>query len=113
MVAKARREFLKLAAGASAATAAAPGVIDKALAAPARNEAGSIMDVEHVVILMQENRSFDHYFGCMKGVRGFGDPRPVTLPTGKSVWFQPTTPGGRHPRRALPPRRSQDQRRDH
>ena len=93
MVSKARRGFLKLAAGASAATAAAPGVIDRALAAPARNEAGSIMDVEHVVILMQENRSFDHYFGCMKGVRGFGDPRTVTLPSGKTVWFQPTTPG--------------------
>lgn len=37
---------------------------------------------------MQENRSFDHYFGALKGVRGFGDPRPVTLPSGKSVWHQ-------------------------
>jgi phospholipase C len=96
MVSKARRGFLKLAAGGAAASAtatAAPCVIDQALAAPARNEAGSIMDVEHVVILMQENRSFDHYFGCMKGVRGFGDPRAVTLPGGKAVWFQPTAPG--------------------
>ena len=38
---------------------------------------------------MQENRSFDHYFGTMRGVRGFGDPHPVTLPSGKPVWHQP------------------------
>ena len=37
---------------------------------------------------MQENRSFDHYFGTLRGVRGFGDPRPVTLPSGKPVWYQ-------------------------
>lgn len=29
--------------------------------------------VKHVVFLMQENRSFDHYFGTMKGVAGFDD----------------------------------------
>ncbi|MDF0488908.1 phospholipase C, phosphocholine-specific [Sphingomonas sp. H39-1-10] len=49
---------------------------------------GSIQDIEHVVILMQENRSFDHYFGSLRGVRGFADPRPVTLPSGKPVWAQ-------------------------
>ena len=37
---------------------------------------------------MQENRSFDHYFGVMRGVRGFGDPHPVTLPSGQPVWYQ-------------------------
>jgi phospholipase C len=67
--------------------------LDKALALPARNQSASITDVEHVVILMQENRSFDHYFGCLKGVRGFGDPRAMTLPSGKPVWLQPTAPG--------------------
>lgn len=46
------------------------------------------MDVEHVVILMQENRSFDHYFGALRGVRGFGDARPVRLPSGRPVWAQ-------------------------
>lgn len=35
---------------------------------------GSIKDIEHVVIFFQENRSFDHYFGTRKGVRGFADP---------------------------------------
>lgn len=39
--------------------------------------------------MMQENRSFDHYFGTLRGVRGFGDPRAVKLPTGKSVYHQP------------------------
>jgi len=41
--------------------------------------------------MMQENRSFDHYFGALRGVRGFGDPRAVKLPSGKSVWHQPDT----------------------
>ncbi|CAM5723078.1 hypothetical protein SFUMM280S_05767 [Streptomyces fumanus] len=42
---------------------------------------------------MQENRSFDHYFGALRGVRGFGDPRPVTLDSGKSVWHQTKADG--------------------
>ena len=33
----------------------------------------SASDIKHVVILMQENRSLDHYFGTMHGVRGFDD----------------------------------------
>ncbi|MDB5739172.1 MAG: putative phospholipase c precursor protein, partial [Alphaproteobacteria bacterium] len=54
---------------------------------------GTIMDVEHVVILMQENRAFDHYFGMLRGVRGFSDPRALTLPSGDPVWRQPQTGG--------------------
>jgi len=45
--------------------------------------------VEHVVILMQENVSFDHYFGTLSGVRGFSDPDAITLPGGRSVFQQP------------------------
>jgi phospholipase C len=56
--------------------------------APANHATRSIQDIEHIVVLMQENRSFDHYFGVMRGVRGFGDPHPVTLPNGKPVWYQ-------------------------
>jgi phospholipase C len=57
---------------------------------------GSLRDVKHVVLLMQENRSFDHYFGTMAGVRGFADPQAMLLPNGKSVFFQPDkkSPGG-------------------
>jgi phospholipase C len=89
-----RRNFLRLAASAGVVGAnAVPGLIEKALAIPAHRDTGTIKDVKHIVILMQENRSFDHYFGTMKGVRGFGDPRPATLPNGKSVWHQPNNGG--------------------
>ncbi|WP_425839823.1 phosphocholine-specific phospholipase C [Streptomyces fractus] len=82
-----RRRFLQI-AGATAAFTALSGSIDRAAAIPAARRSGTVQDVEHIVVLMQENRSFDHYFGTMKGVRGFGDPRPVTLPSGKPVWHQ-------------------------
>ena len=89
MTSNRRRDFLKLAAGSAAAVGVGAPLIARALDVPAHNATGSIKDVEHVVILMQENRSFDHYFGALKGVRGFGDPRPVGLPSGRPVWFQP------------------------
>lgn len=59
--------------GFGAAALAAFHQYSKALAIPANNKTGTIQDVEHVIILMQENRSFDHYFGTLKGVRGFAD----------------------------------------
>ena len=59
------------------------------MAIPANDRTRSIHDVEHIVIMMQENRSFDHYFGTLRGVRGFGDPRAVKLRSGKSVFHQP------------------------
>jgi phospholipase C len=40
-------------------------------------------------MLMQENRSFDHYFGTLSGVRGFDDPESLKLPGGRSVFYQP------------------------
>ncbi|MFE7427778.1 phosphocholine-specific phospholipase C [Streptomyces sp. NPDC057545] len=82
-----RRRFLQI-AGATAGFVALSGSIDRAAAIPAARRSGTVQDIEHIVVLMQENRSFDHYFGSMKGVRGFGDPRPVTLPSGKPVWHQ-------------------------
>jgi phospholipase C len=87
-----RRDFLKAASFACAASLLSPAMA-RALATPARRVHGSIQDVQHVVILMQENRSFDHYFGCLRGVRGYGDPRPLTLPSGKSVFHQPREGG--------------------
>jgi len=47
------------------------GPLLHALAAPPRR--GRLEDIEHVVILIQENRSFDHYFGTYPAVRGFDD----------------------------------------
>ncbi|KAK3940216.1 putative phospholipase [Diplogelasinospora grovesii] len=49
---------------------------------------GSIADIEHVVLFMQENRAFDHYFGTMAGVRGFSDPN-VQTNSETPVWQQP------------------------
>jgi phospholipase C len=85
-----RRDFLKLAAmlsGASAVSGFIPDSIQRAYAiAP---ESGStFLDAEHVVILMQENRSFDHMLGTLRGVRGFNDPRALRLPNGNSVFVQ-------------------------
>ncbi|MET9145877.1 phosphocholine-specific phospholipase C [Streptomyces sp. NPDC004042] len=87
-----RRRFLQI-AGATTAFTALSGSIQRAAALPAHHRTGSVEDVEHIVVLMQENRSFDHYFGTLRGVRGFGDPRPVTLPGGKPVWYQKDTAG--------------------
>jgi phospholipase C len=87
-----RRSFLQLAAGAVGAAALPPGVA-RALDLPASRVTGTIRDVEHVVILMQENRGFDHYFGTLRGVRGYGDPRPIELPGGQPVWKQPAKDG--------------------
>ncbi len=89
-----RRDFLRVAAGTAGAAALNlfPPVIRDALAIPANRRTGTLRDIEHIVILMQENRSFDHYFGTMRGVRGFGDPRPLRLANGKSVFHQPVGP---------------------
>lgn len=86
-----RRRFLQ--AGVQATAATALSSIARAAAIPADVRSGTIRDVAHVVILMQENRSFDHYFGTLKGVRGFGDPLPIPLAGGASVWAQRTADG--------------------
>lgn len=92
-----RRRFLRRLATTSAGVAGAsvlPPGIAEALAIPAYSRTRSIRDVKHIVVLMQENRSFDHYFGTLRGVRGFGDPRAAKLPSGRPVWFQPAEGGG-------------------
>jgi|SRR5450756_2930360 len=78
-----RRRFLQITGGAAAATALSASVARAAQIAPAVRT-GTVDDVEHIVVLMQENRSFDHYFGSLRGVRGFGDPHPVIQPAGQT-----------------------------
>src|SRR5580658_7504671 len=88
-----RRRLLTSAGAAATAAFAAeflPRNIRKALASGPPRGSGRLSDIKHVVILMQENPSFDHYFGMLPGVRGFSDPTAVTLPDGKPVWYQPT-----------------------
>ncbi|MCH7337316.1 phospholipase C, phosphocholine-specific [Acinetobacter sp. NIPH 2699] len=86
-----RRDFLLNTTKALFGTAALssfPLSIQKALAIDAKVETGTIKDVKHVVILTQENRSFDNYFGTLKGVRGFGDRFTIPLSQGRTVWEQ-------------------------
>ncbi len=86
-----RRDFLLNSTKALFGTAALtsfPMSIQKALAIDAKVETGTIKDVKHVVILTQENRSFDNYFGTLKGVRGFGDRFTIPLSEGRKVWAQ-------------------------
>ena len=76
--------------GVAVGAAVLPLSLRRALAAAEANPPrGSLRDVEHIVILMQENRSFDHYFGTMPGVRGFSDAAAMKLPDGSSVFRQP------------------------
>lgn len=96
MTTTSRRDFLRAAAqaaGSATALGMMPLGIRNALALPANNQHGSIQDVEHIVVLMQENRSFDHYFGTLQGVRGFGDTRAAELPNGQPVFNQPLAAG--------------------
>src|SRR6478736_6045846 len=90
-----RRSFLKkagLLSGGAGLINMLPPAIQKALAIdPA---AGStFMDAEHIVLLMQENRSFDHTYGTLQGVRGFNDPRAISLPNKNLVWLQTNDAG--------------------
>jgi len=103
-----RRAFMvggaAAAIGAAAASRIRPGnvpgnvsdeqarLLDKVTAAAT---SASLSDIKHIVILMQENRSFDHYFGTLSGTRGVLRPRrpqerqrhpglrPVRLPAGQ------------------------------
>ena len=99
-----RRRFLQIAGGTVAISALSSSVARAAQIAPA-TRTGTIRDIEHIVVLMQENRSFDHYFGSLRGVRGFGDPHPVIQPSGQPVWNQ----SGVLPFRPAPPAGSSEQ----
>jgi phospholipase C len=73
-----RRQFLQL-MGMGALAGTLNANIAKALAIPANYRTGTIRDVEHIVVLMQENNPFDKYFGTLRGVRGYSDPRAVNI----------------------------------
>ena len=76
-----RRRLLGSAAGMAAVAAASalmPPNVRRALA-ESPPKTNSLRDIKHIVLLMQENRSFDHYFGTLAGVRGFDDPKALQL----------------------------------
>ena len=86
-----RRQLLKASAGlAAGAGAAYSGYMEMFERANAQvPNYGTLSDIEHIIFVVQENRSFDHYFGNYKGVRGFGDPTAFVRPDGTSVFAQP------------------------
>ncbi len=88
-----------MAVSASAAAAAAvAGTVGATSASGATlTSTGTLTDAQHVVILMQENRSFDHYFGTLKGVRGFADRSAIQIANGYSVFNQPNGAGRQYP----------------
>ncbi|MFF0966033.1 phosphocholine-specific phospholipase C [Streptomyces sp. NPDC003703] len=87
-----RRKVLGALSG-GAALSLLPPSLHQAMAAPMPR--GGLRAIEHVIVLMQENRSFDNYYGTLKGVRGFGDRTPLRLPSGDSVFEQPRAQGGK------------------
>jgi phospholipase C len=93
-----RREVLRAGVAGGAALGAATLVTNELIRSALANPptCGSLHDIEHVVILIQENRSFDHYFGSYRGVAGFADPSAPLLNDGSglTVFAQPGYPGG-------------------
>jgi len=94
-MATSRRDFLKAAAllaGGAGMAGVVPESVKRAFAI--EPEMGSTyMDAKHIVILMQENRSFDHALGTLQGVRGFNDPRAIRQANGNSVFVQTDSEG--------------------
>ncbi|MGH8289930.1 MAG: phosphocholine-specific phospholipase C [Steroidobacteraceae bacterium] len=84
-----RRNFLKSVGSGVATAAFLHSSLARAAALPAIGRSGTLDDVKHVVVFMLENRSFDHYFGHLSGVRGYNDRLALRVPGGKPVWFQP------------------------
>jgi phospholipase C len=78
-----RRTFVGSAAGAAGLAGVLPANLAKA--ATWKPKEFDLSQVKHLVFLMQENRSFDHYFGAFPGARGFSDPTAIKLPNGNSV----------------------------
>ena len=87
-----RRRLITTAGITAAAAFAAeflPPNLRRAMATAPSRGSGRLGDIKHIVILMQENRSFDHYFGTLPWVRGFSDPAALWLSTGRPVFYQP------------------------
>ena len=90
-----RRDFLKKVAilsGMAGASGVVPESVQRAFAITPE-QGSTYMDAEHIVIVMQENRSFDHVLGTLQGVRGFNDPRAIRQPNGNNVFLQTNMAG--------------------
>lgn len=90
-----RRSFIKkagLLGGGAAFMNNLPDTLQRALAINPP-PGSTFYDAEHIIFLMQENRSFDHTLGMLQGVRGFNDPRAIHLPDNNKVWLQTNARG--------------------
>lgn len=97
-----RRSFIRAMMATAGAAASLTPAIARALEIPAHRRTGTVQDVEHVVILTQENRAFDHYFGTMRGVHGYGDRFAIPAPPlpgapDRTVLVQPNEHAGASP----------------
>ncbi|EIZ77597.1 phosphocholine-specific phospholipase c [Novosphingobium sp. Rr 2-17] len=97
-----RRSFIRALTASAGAAAAYIPAIAQALEIPGHRRTGTLEDVAHVVILTQENRAFDHYFGTMRGVRGYGDRFAIPAPPlpgaqNRTVLLQPNEFEGTEP----------------
>ncbi|MFA7495716.1 MAG: phospholipase C, phosphocholine-specific [Acidithiobacillus sp.] len=95
-----RRDFLKTLGLGAASSTFLGSTLARAASLPSTGRSGTLEDVEHIVVFMQENRSFDHYFGHLRGVRGYNDRFPLPLPGGKPIWYQPRM---EHPEQSILP----------
>lgn len=89
-----RRQFLAaLAAGGAGALLSLVGpIVEKAYGAGPCS--GHLSDIEHFVLLMQENRSFDHYFGTLSSTDGFDTAAPQFAQKGWNPATQALDPAG-------------------
>lgn len=97
-----RRSFIRTMMASAGAAASLTPAIARALEIGGYHATGTLQDVAHVVILTQENRSFDHYFGTMRGVRGYGDRFAIPAPPlpgapDRTVLVQPNEHPGASP----------------
>jgi len=88
-----RRELIRAGAGGAAALSGLGSAAAAVEALAGTPRSGELRDIDHVVFLIQENRSFDHYFGSYRGVRGFADPRALG---GGAVFHQSGYPAPGH-----------------
>lgn len=90
-----RRSFIRkagLLTGGAAFVNSLPDTLQRAMAINPL-PGSTFYDAEHIIFLMQENRSFDHALGTLQGVRGFNDPRTIHLPDNNKVWLQTNARG--------------------
>src|SRR5579875_2343933 len=94
-----RRRFLKQLSGAGAlALPLSASVAETSLT----TKPSGALPIKHVLVSIDENRSFDHYYGYAPFVGKYGVPAGYTQPNGSGgtvtpqVFYSPITPNPNH-----------------